>query len=95
MSAERRPSGCRGRDNSPSYPVESADCAERPGLRRNIVATGYDVGVSRTSRTALLDLDSATVRRARTLARQAGRPVVEIARRHTTVSVERATLRLA
>ncbi|MEO7058328.1 MAG: lysine 5,6-aminomutase subunit alpha, partial [Lapillicoccus sp.] len=42
-----------------------------------------------------LDLDSATVRRARTLARQAGRPVVEIARRHTTVSVERATLRLA
>ncbi|MDQ2782642.1 MAG: lysine 2,3-aminomutase, partial [Actinomycetota bacterium] len=51
--------------------------------------------MSRTSRTALLDLDSATVRRARTLARQAGRPVVEIARRHTTVSVERATLRLA
>ena len=34
------------------------------------------------------------MRRARTLARRAGRPVVDIARRHTTVSVERATLRL-
>ena len=43
----------------------------------------------------MLDLDAATVRRARTLARQAGRPVVKIAKSHTTVSVERATLRLA
>lgn len=43
----------------------------------------------------LLDLDRATVRRARTLARRAGKPVVDLARAHTTVSVERATLRLA
>ncbi|MFL6079281.1 MAG: lysine 5,6-aminomutase subunit alpha [Ornithinibacter sp.] len=43
----------------------------------------------------LLDLDPATVRRARTLARRAGKPVVDLARSHTTVSVERATLRLA
>ena len=43
----------------------------------------------------ILDLDPATVRRARTLARRAGRPVVDLARSHTTVSVERATLRLA
>lgn len=43
----------------------------------------------------VLTLDDATVRRARTLARQAGAPVVELARSHTTVSVERATLRLA
>jgi beta-lysine 5,6-aminomutase alpha subunit len=43
----------------------------------------------------LLDLDPATVRRARALAREAGRPVVRLARSHTTVSVERATLRLA
>jgi beta-lysine 5,6-aminomutase alpha subunit len=43
----------------------------------------------------ILDLDPATVRRARTLARRAGKPVVELARSHTTVSVERATLRLA
>jgi beta-lysine 5,6-aminomutase alpha subunit len=42
-----------------------------------------------------LDLDPATVRRARSLARKAGRPIVDLARRHTTVSVERATLRLA
>jgi beta-lysine 5,6-aminomutase alpha subunit len=43
----------------------------------------------------LLDLDPATVRRARSLARKAGKPVVDLARSHTTVSVERATLRLA
>src|SRR3954466_4955740 len=43
----------------------------------------------------LLELDPAMVRRARSLARQAAAPVVEIARSHTTVSVERATLRLA
>jgi beta-lysine 5,6-aminomutase alpha subunit len=42
-----------------------------------------------------LKLDAATVRRARRLARQAGQPVVDLARGHTTVSVERATLRLA
>ena len=41
-----------------------------------------------------LDLDPATVRRARTLARQAGRPIVDLARRSSTVSVERAVLRL-
>jgi beta-lysine 5,6-aminomutase alpha subunit len=42
-----------------------------------------------------LDLDPALVRRARQLARRAGRPVVELARTRTTVSVERAVLRLA
>jgi beta-lysine 5,6-aminomutase alpha subunit len=42
-----------------------------------------------------LDLDPALVRRARQLARRAGRPVVRMAQRHTTVSVERAVLRLA
>lgn len=51
-----------------------------------------------TSRPALtrgkLDLDPVTVRRARTLARRAGRPIVDLAKKHTTVSVERATLRL-
>lgn len=43
----------------------------------------------------LLELDPAVVRRARSLARKAAEPVVQIARNHTTVSVERATLRLA
>jgi len=47
------------------------------------------------ARTALLDLDPLVVRRARSLARQATRPVVRLARTHTTVSVERALLRMA
>jgi beta-lysine 5,6-aminomutase alpha subunit len=42
-----------------------------------------------------LDLDPATVRHARSLARKAGRPIVTMTKKHTTVSVERATLRLA
>jgi beta-lysine 5,6-aminomutase alpha subunit len=44
---------------------------------------------------ALLELDPATVATARALARRAGEPVVALARSHTTVSVERAVLRLA
>ena len=42
-----------------------------------------------------LELDPVTVRKARSLARKAGRPIVTLAKRHTTVAVERATLRLA
>lgn len=42
-----------------------------------------------------LDLDPRLVAKARELARKAGQPVVELARTHTTVSVERAVLRLA
>ncbi|MFA6298273.1 MAG: lysine 5,6-aminomutase subunit alpha, partial [Nocardioides sp.] len=42
-----------------------------------------------------LDLDPATVRKARALAKKAGRPIVKLAQQHTTVAVERATLRLA
>ncbi len=42
-----------------------------------------------------LDLDAAVVARARELAARAGQPVVDLARSHTTVSVERAVLRLA
>ncbi|MBA2716624.1 MAG: lysine 2,3-aminomutase, partial [Propionibacteriales bacterium] len=42
-----------------------------------------------------LGLDPATVRTARRLAQRAGRPIVRLANQHTTVSVERATLRLA
>jgi beta-lysine 5,6-aminomutase alpha subunit len=49
-----------------------------------------------TARTrSKLELDPAVVRRARSLARKAGAPVVTMARTHTTVSVERAVLRLA
>jgi beta-lysine 5,6-aminomutase alpha subunit len=46
-----------------------------------------------TARRSKLDLDPVTVRKARSLARQAGRPIVDLARKHTTVSVERATVR--
>lgn len=53
------------------------------------------VGTAMTKPAPLLDLDPQTVRRARSLARRAGRPIVDLAKRHTTVSVERATLRLA
>ncbi|MEU6556727.1 lysine 5,6-aminomutase subunit alpha [Streptomyces sp. NPDC046915] len=44
---------------------------------------------------ARLGLDGELVRRARVLAARAGRPVVDMARTHTTVAVERAALRLA
>jgi beta-lysine 5,6-aminomutase alpha subunit len=44
---------------------------------------------------AKLDLDPALVARARALAARAGQPVVDLARGSTTVSVERAVLRLA
>jgi beta-lysine 5,6-aminomutase alpha subunit len=45
--------------------------------------------------TSKLNLDPELVRRARELARRAAEPVVDLARTHTTVSVERAVLRLA
>ena len=45
--------------------------------------------------TGKLNLDPALVARARELARRAGQPVTDLARTHTTVSVERAVLRLA
>src|SRR5947209_18342621 len=44
--------------------------------------------------TPVLSLDPAVVREARGLAAAAGQPIVEMARTHTTVSVERAVLRL-
>src|SRR3954453_12126500 len=47
------------------------------------------------SRAPVLTLDPQVVAAARGLAARAGRPVVELARTHTTVSVERALLRLA
>jgi beta-lysine 5,6-aminomutase alpha subunit len=43
----------------------------------------------------LLDLDPSIVAKARQLAARAGEPVVALAKAHTTVAVERATLRLA
>jgi len=45
--------------------------------------------------TGKLNLDPRVVAEARWLAALAAEPVIEMARSHTTVSVERATLRLA
>jgi beta-lysine 5,6-aminomutase alpha subunit len=47
------------------------------------------------ARQGVIELDPATVRAARRLAKKAAQPVVRLARTHTTVSVERATLRMA
>src|SRR5580658_126556 len=44
--------------------------------------------------TVRLNLDPAVVGEARRLAVEVGRPIVDLARTHTTVSVERAVLRL-
>src|SRR3954465_7595115 len=48
-----------------------------------------------TTTTTRLGLDQRTVKRARRLAERAAAPVIEVARTHTTTSVERAVLRLA
>jgi beta-lysine 5,6-aminomutase alpha subunit len=48
-----------------------------------------------TPQGAKLGLDPAIIRAARDLARIAGQPIVDMARSHSTVSVERAVLRLA
>ncbi|MGW7289640.1 lysine 5,6-aminomutase subunit alpha [Streptomyces sp. NPDC054847] len=57
--------------------------------------TSATAPVPTTAVAGKLGLDARTVARARALAARAGGPVVELARTRTTVSVERATLRLA
>src|SRR5882672_608278 len=51
--------------------------------------------MGRSSMSELLGLDRRVVATARRLAAKAAAPVVGLARAHTTVAVERATLRLA
>ena len=58
-------------------------------------STVPDSTVPDSTGTARLHLDPAVVREARELARRAGQPIVQMARTHSTVSVERAVLRLA
>ena len=71
----------------------SAGCAHCSSRR---LPDGLDrLDHARPGHQGKLDLDPATVRKARTLARKAGKPIVDLAQQHTTVSVERATLRLA
>src|SRR3954463_6147558 len=60
-------------------------------------ASGPRAGWAKARRVlvSLLQLDPTLVARARELAARAAQPVVDLAHRHTTVSVERAVLRLA
>ena len=69
----------------------AADIREPDGGRVTLMP-----GNEHTGGTAMpvLALDPAMVRQARELAAVAGQPIVEMARSHTTVSVERAVLRL-
>jgi beta-lysine 5,6-aminomutase alpha subunit len=55
---------------------------------------GGPAGAAPVTGRPVLGLDPAMVREARELAAIAGGPIVEMARTHTTVSVERAVLRL-
>ncbi len=68
-----------------------------PGVRALFARRSQGAGMTVTARpvTSRLSLDPAVVREARELARRAGQPIVDLARTHTTVSVERAVLRLA
>ena len=67
-------------------------------LALNLIRGVPSVGTIRTAGCLMnskLNLDPALVAQARELARLAGQPVTDLARTHTTVSVERAVLRLA
>ena len=70
-----------------------------PGVRKIFESrtAGRVTVMPGSERTDVLSLDPAMVRarRRRELAAVAGQPIVEMARTHTTVSVERAVLRLA
>jgi beta-lysine 5,6-aminomutase alpha subunit len=70
--------------------VEAASSPSAVPAAPPAAATGPDRPVTRR-----LSLDPALVREARELAARAGQPIVDMARTHTTVSVERAVLRLA
>ena len=74
----------RGRRNGGQPSVRRHDGRRIGGPRIRWDSDGHTLG----ARTEL-------VARLRHLAQKAGRPVVDLATRHTTVSVERATLRLA
>ncbi|MER6441351.1 lysine 5,6-aminomutase subunit alpha [Streptomyces sp. NPDC001185] len=81
----------------PAVPPEAVGPGALAGLRGTAAATTPIASRTTASprRAARLGLDGELVRRARVLAARVGRPVVDMARTHTTVAVERAALRLA
>ncbi len=101
-AAASAPQAPRTQTRDAQAPDIQAPGAQGPGAQAP-GAQAPDAGgaATRTSTTqispvkAKLGLDPAVVHEARRLAELAGRPVVEMARTHTTVSVERAVLRLA
>ncbi|MCX4766710.1 hypothetical protein OG562_38200 [Streptomyces sp. NBC_01275] len=91
-----------GNGYQPGHAEQALDLVRtEPGVRdlfaRRLAPRCSDTAVSRPPATVAgkLGLDPHLVRRARELAVRAGRPVVDMARSHTTVAVERAALRLA
>src|SRR6478609_9274730 len=76
--------------SSPGARDRPAGCSWSPARRSEI---SHDH--PRSPSMSRLTLDPALVARARELAGRAAQPVVDLAKHHTTVSVERAVLRLA
>ena len=101
----RPPGGCAAPARPPPRPRAAdlrADAGRRRGRVRARGSADVMVSTSSTTRTgsttggSKLDLDPGSVAQGgASLARKAGRPIVDLAKQHTTVSVERATLRLA
>src|SRR5499433_365421 len=75
-----------------SAPSPGCGGSSRAGPRKGMVMPGSDIKAGHGM--PALRLDPGVVRQARELAAIAGQPIVEMARTHTTVSVERAVLRL-
>ena len=93
-AGRRRDDAGRQRLRPRARRLRHAAAPRAAGRPRPVRAAAGGLAVSRRP-TGKLDLDPVTVRKARTLARKAGKPIVDLAKRHTTVSVERATLRMA
>ncbi|MGW3135151.1 lysine 5,6-aminomutase subunit alpha [Streptomyces sp. NPDC001139] len=95
---ERRLGAASAPAEATSAPVEAAPddaSAPNPPAGPDGTLEPATSGALCSPRPARLGLDPVLVRRARALAARAGRPVVDMARTHTTAAVERAALRLA
>ena len=98
--AVRRAPGRPARRRRPGRPRplgHLADPVRRPGrsVAARLPPARRRRRADRRSPMTTLHLDPALVARARELAALAAQPVIDLAHRHTTVSVERAVLRLA
>src|ERR1700733_2779513 len=92
--ARRRRAG-RRRHHAGRQRLRTGARRVRPGPAARHARGPEPVRTEGPGMTSKLNLDPAVVAKARELARRAGAPVVKLAQTHTTVSVERAVLRLA